>query len=124
MGYTNVELPEDAEEGLFDEYLRSRGANPRTTEVYRYYGLYLTDPEGSVDHQYSYASRVKLLAAIDAFLSELPVDERVAFVGRYWLMLPLQDMARQLNCREGTLKSSLHRTRKKLRRHLEQEGLL
>ena len=68
--------------------------------------------------------RKELLAAIDAFLSALPVDERVAFVGRYWLMLPLQDMARQLNCREGTLKSSLHRTRKKLRRHLEQEGLL
>ena len=68
--------------------------------------------------------RKELLAAVDAFLAELPVDERVAFVGRYWLMLPLQDMARQLHCREGTLKSSLYRTRKKLRRHLEQEGLL
>ena len=68
--------------------------------------------------------RRELLEAVNAFLAELPAQERTAFVGRYWLMLPLQDMARHLNCREGTLKSSLHRTRKKLRRHLEQEGLL
>ena len=68
--------------------------------------------------------RRELLEAVNAFLAELPAQERTAFVGRYWLMLPMQDMARHLNCREGTLKSSLHRTRKKLRRHLEQEGLL
>lgn len=79
VGYTNVELPQEAEEGLFEGYLRSRGANPRTTEAYRYYGLYLTDPEGSVDHQYSYASRVKLLAAIDAEELDVVVMNRDAY---------------------------------------------
>lgn len=66
VAYANVELPEADDERIFGEFLRGQGANPRTTEVYRYYGLYLQDPEGSVDHQYSYASRLKLLAAIDA----------------------------------------------------------
>lgn len=68
--------------------------------------------------------RRELLSAVDGFLAELPDRDRIAFVGRYWLMLPLRDMARHLNCGEGALKSSLHRTRKKLRRHLEEEGLL
>lgn len=66
VAYANVELAEEDDRNIFDGFLKSQDANPRTTEVYRYYGLYLTDPEGSVDHQYSYASRLKLTAAIDA----------------------------------------------------------
>lgn len=66
VAYTNVELPQTDDERIFGAYLEERGVNPRTTEVYRYYALYLTDPEESVDHQYSYASRLKLLAATDA----------------------------------------------------------
>lgn len=66
VAYTNVELPQEDDERIFSAYLTARGANPRTTEVYRYYGLYLVDPEESIDHQYSYASRLKLLAATDA----------------------------------------------------------
>lgn len=66
VAYANVELSEEDDARIFDGYLRERGANPHTTQVSRYYDLYLCDPEGSVDHQYSYASRVKLLATIDA----------------------------------------------------------
>lgn len=66
VAYANVELPEEDDARIFDGYLSARGANPRSTEVYRYRDLYLSDPEDSVDHQYSYASRLKLLAATDA----------------------------------------------------------
>ncbi len=66
VAYANVELTDEDDARIFDGYLRERGANARTTQVSRYYDLYLCDPEGSVDHQYSYASRVKLLATIDA----------------------------------------------------------
>jgi RNA polymerase sigma-70 factor (ECF subfamily) len=65
-----------------------------------------------------------VLAAVDKFLAALPERDRIAFVGRYWLMIPIRDMANYLNCGENALKSNLHRTRKKLRSYLEQEGLV
>lgn len=66
VAYTNVDLPDEDDQRIFGEYPAFRGKSPRTSEVYRYYGLYLSDPEGSADHQISYASRLKLLATIDA----------------------------------------------------------
>lgn len=79
VAYTNVELPQEDDERIFRDYLTERGANPRTTEVYRYYGLYLIDPEDSVDHQYSYASRLKLLAATDAEEIDLVIMSKAAY---------------------------------------------
>ena len=66
VAYCNVGLPEEQDQELFDGFLASMGANPKTQESYRYYNLYLSEAEESVDHQYSYASRLKTLAAVDA----------------------------------------------------------
>ncbi len=66
VAYCNVGLPEEQDQELFDGFLASMGADPKTQESYRYYNLYLSEAEESVDHQYSYASRLKTLAAVDA----------------------------------------------------------
>lgn len=66
VAYCNVSLPDERDQELFDGFLASMGANPKTQEAYRYYSLYLSEAEESVDHQYSYASRLKTLAAVDA----------------------------------------------------------
>jgi hypothetical protein len=66
VAYCNVGLPDEQDQELFDGFLASMGANPKTQESYRYYNLYLSEAEESVDHQYSYASRLKTLAAVDA----------------------------------------------------------
>ena len=64
----------------------------------------------------------ELLRALNRFLAGLPETERKIFVCRYWYLDPISDTAARLGWTESRVKSQLHRTRNKLRRHLEKEG--
>lgn len=66
----------------------------------------------------------ELAAAIEGFLSTLSHDDRIMFMRRYWLASPLGEIALSLGCSTAKVKSSLHRSRKKLKQYLEEEGLL
>ncbi|MBR0419462.1 MAG: hypothetical protein IJI66_09855 [Erysipelotrichaceae bacterium] len=61
---------------------------------------------------------------MNAFLAALPGEERTIFLARYWFFAPLREIAKRTVKSESAVKSSLFRTRKKLREHLEREGLL
>lgn len=65
-----------------------------------------------------------LAAEIHRLLAALPQSERVMFLARYWLALPTAEIAQKLGCRDGKVRTTLLRTRKKLRQHLEEEGYL
>ena len=62
-------------------------------------------------------------ALISAFLRGLPAESRIIFLRRYWYGESLEDIARALHCGQGKVKSSLFRTRGRLRAYLEQEGV-
>ena len=64
--YINVSVGDDLEKQLNEEFISAAGADPRKAEVYLYRGLYLSDNASTENHQYGYASRLKLLAAIEA----------------------------------------------------------
>lgn len=64
--HINVSVGEELERQLGEEFVSATGASPRRTEVYLYRGLYLSDDASTENHQYGYASRLKLLAAIEA----------------------------------------------------------
>lgn len=66
VGMANVSVEEEAERTLTSDYVQEKGLSTRTHEVYLYRDLYLADAEKTLDHQLSYASRLKLLATIDA----------------------------------------------------------
>lgn len=65
----------------------------------------------------------ELARSIDRFLRGLPERDRCVFLRRYWYVDSLQDIARRYHLAVGTVKSSLHRTREKLRCYLEAEGV-
>ena len=65
----------------------------------------------------------ELEAAIGRFVSALPETERRAFVLRYWYLAPVAVIAQRLGCREGRIKSTLYRTRSRLKVYLQEEGL-
>ena len=65
-----------------------------------------------------------LTGAINAFLATLTQTERDVFVCRYWFLTPVRELSIRFACSESKLKSVLFRTRKKLKTHLEKEGLL
>lgn len=63
----------------------------------------------------------KLAVIIDTFLEELPKETRIFFVQRYWLSNSIEEIAQKNNASQGKVKMSLFRTRKALKRKLEQE---
>ena len=68
---------------------------------------------------------VKLLAkAINEFLRMQPEEARNLFVGRYYFLDSLKDVARYCGVSESKAKTMLFRTRCNLKTHLEKEGFL
>lgn len=65
-----------------------------------------------------------LSGAVTDFLRSRPRRERNVFLARYFYAMPLREIAERFAMRENTVKTTLYRTRQKLRRYLEQEGLL
>ena len=65
----------------------------------------------------------ELEAAIDAFVSGLPETERRIFIARYWFLLSVKEIADRLGCTQSKVKTSLFRTRNKLRLYLQEEEL-
>ncbi len=65
-----------------------------------------------------------LKEAFNKFLKALPQIERIVFVGRYWYIGSIKDIAKQNSMSESKVKSMLFRTRNKLKKYLESEGIM
>ena len=67
------------------------------------------------------------LALKDAFnglLESLKPEQRRIFLLRYWYMHTIEEIAQKLDISQSKVKVTLHRTRNKLKKLLEREGLL
>lgn len=62
----NLSVGDDLESQLNEEFVLVSGANPKKSEIYLYNGLYLSDNPSLENHEYQYASKLKLMAAIEA----------------------------------------------------------
>ena len=65
----------------------------------------------------------ELAQSMNAFLRALPRKECSLFLARYWYAYSLGEIGRAFAMKEGTVKASLFRIRKKLKLHLEKEGV-
>ena len=77
------------------------------------------DPESDLESRVAMGELSRLL---DRFLRQLSQRERLVFLRRYWYSDPISDIAHRCRMSEGAVKVTLHRTRNKLRKLLEQEG--
>lgn len=73
------------------------------------------DVEGSVERQ-------EVLAAINAFLRQLPERNRQLFLCRYWYSDSVANIAERFGMKENAVSKSLGRTRAALREHLKKGG--
>lgn len=64
------------------------------------------------------------VAAFNGFLQELPKEERMIFLRRYWCLDSVSMIADSFGFSQSKVKSMLHRTRKKLRDRFEKEGFV
>jgi len=65
----------------------------------------------------------RLSGVIAAWLEGLPAGDRTLFLRRYWYGDPLDCLAKARGTSGNHLAVRLHRMRKKLREHLEKEGI-
>lgn len=65
-----------------------------------------------------------LTTALNDFLAQLDSTSRILFVRRYWYTDSVRELADSLHFSESRVKSSLFRTRNKLRKYLEKEGFV
>ncbi len=63
-----------------------------------------------------------LAAAVNGFLRTLPQDARNAFIGRYYFLDSVREVASYCGMSESKAKSLLFRTRRNLKAYLEKEG--
>ena len=69
------------------------------------------------------ADQMLLRDALNRFLRDLPQRTRAVMIQRYWYLCSVEEIARSCGMSEGSVKVTLHRTREKLRKFLEKEGL-
>lgn len=65
---------------------------------------------------------ILLSESINSFLKSLSKAQRVVFVGRYFYMDSVKEIAGYTGLSEANVKTTLHRTRKSLKAYLEKEG--
>lgn len=82
----------------------------------------LAECASSLDVQ-AQAEASELAERIGAFLRTLPAAERRVFVCRYWFFDSIEAISEQFGFSKSKVKSMLHRTRKKLHKYLEKEGI-
>ena len=63
-GFVNVSVGETLSAALQDDYFESAGISSRKNQLQFYEALYLSDDADTLNHQYAYASRMKVTAAI------------------------------------------------------------
>lgn len=77
----------------------------------------------SIQDVESESSRIYITEALNRFLEGLPAEQRIVFVRRYWYADPIKEIAQKLHYSESKVKSILFQCRKRLRVHLEKEGV-
>lgn len=61
--------------------------------------------------------------AVERFLKELSPESREIFFRRYWYVMSIEEISRDMSKNQGSIKMSLMRTREKLRQFLEKEEI-
>ncbi len=68
-------------------------------------------------------TETELTESISKFLKTLAKEERAVFVTRYWYSEPIKEIANKFGISGSKVKSMLMRTRNKLKKYFESEGL-
>ena len=79
LAVINASFGENVEKSLTEDFLAGAGFDARRQEVYLYRDLYLSENADTLNHEYAYASKVKLSGAISAEKLDLVLMNREAY---------------------------------------------
>ena len=98
------------------DYNTASMRNSGLTCAFEELALYLPSHDSETD-------AVEFRTFINRFLRSLPQESRMMFLRRYWYGENIGEIAKAFECSEEKVKSSLFRTRKKLREAMIKEGI-
>ena len=101
-------------------YLEREGAQKRKHVAVLLSELSDCVPDPTVNQQ---ADAAMLREALNSFVRSLPQRERTVFVYRYWYGESITELQARTGWTQSKLTSLLHRLRKRLKKHLEKEGV-
>ena len=151
IAYNILEDHEDAKEIVNDTYLKAWNTIPpnRPDPLKPYVGMisrhlsldryeeYHTQKRGGQvplvleelaecipdnDSREDIGESVALKDALAKFIRSLPDKTQMIFLRRYWYASSVAEIAEEFGMRENSVNVLLHRTRKKLKDHLQKEG--
>lgn len=79
LAFANLSVGEEMEDRLTNGFLESVGADLRRHEVGLYPDLYLSEAADELNHQYAYASRIKLMGALASQKLDLVLMNREGY---------------------------------------------
>lgn len=152
IAYNILEDHEDAKEIVNDTYLKAWNTIPpnRPDPLKPYVGMisrhlsldryeeYHTQKRGGQvplvleelaecipdnDSREDIGESVALKDALAKFIRSLPDKTQMIFLRRYWYASSVAEIAEEYGMRENSVNVLLHRTRKKLKDHLQKEGI-
>lgn len=92
VAYANISVGDTLDGELSEGFTRAIGADPGKSEVKRYRGLYLSRDASAQNHEYAYASRLKVMATMTDRRLDVLLMNREAYdimsAGGYLLPLP------------------------------------
>lgn len=94
VGFVNVSVGEDLQRVMTEDYVDLLGLNKKKNEVSAYTGLYLSEDPASDDHQYAYASRMKVMAVVNGKMLDVVLmnGEAYRILSESGYLLPLEDL--------------------------------
>ena len=103
--YANIAVGDTLDAALSEGFVRAVGENPRRNEVYLYRGLYLSQDASTENHEYAYASQLKVLATIAGEKFDVALMNREAYdmLSASGYLLPLEELL----SRDAALRSQL-----------------
>ena len=79
LALVNVSVGTDTERALTEGFLEADGADARRKEVYLYRDLYLSDNADTLNHEYAYASQMKVMGAVQTQKLDLVLMNREGY---------------------------------------------
>lgn len=79
LALVNVAVGEDMKRELSSDFIEAEGGNPRRQEVYLYPDLYISENADTLNHEYAYASQMKLMGAIQSQKLDLVIMNREGY---------------------------------------------
>lgn len=101
------------------EYNQAEKRKSSLTEAYEELEFCLS-ADGAVENA---AERMEFREFLNNFLAAQSKDNRIIFVRRYWYGEDVREIAKAMHCGEEKVKSSLFRTRNKMKAEMERIGV-